>query len=151
MYYSNGIHPFISQIVSELSFWIDLSLEHPIFIKKIAQSQEIIISKNLKERLNKNFKDFNRLSRGLLVIQQQWNFSSAFFYDHKLLSNIPTILQDTLKIDIDFLQSLKALEELPVKDNSWKIIINHITLEQRQLLQFCSNSLIKIKPMKYRL
>jgi hypothetical protein len=150
MYYNNGILPYVSQLLNEINFWVDLSKEHPIFIKKIAQNQEIDISSSIKETLNKNFKDFNRISREILVIQHQWNFyPSPSITEQHLLLNISTLLQDVLKVDVDFLNSLKTLEDLPAKDNSWKIFINHITLEQKQLLQLCTTYSIKLKSMGY--
>ena len=63
MYYNNEIYPYFSQLLNEAIFWVYLSKEHPIFIKKISDCQNINIGKTLKEKLNKNYKDFNTIGK----------------------------------------------------------------------------------------
>lgn len=150
MYYNNGIHPFISQLLNEMNFWMDLSKEHPMFIKTMAKNQKVTIDSTVKERLNKNYKDFHHISKELVIIQHQWNFYPLpSVNDQYLLFRISAIIENILKADVQFLNSLKYLENLSAKDNSWRIFINHITLEQRQLLQICSSYSTKLKTLGY--
>lgn len=150
MYYNNEIYPYFSQLLNEAIFWVYLSKEHPIFIKKISDCQNINIGKTLKKKLNKNYKDFNTIGKKLLDIKNSCNYNSlTFINNHYLLSDISIILNEIIKSDMEFLNALKLLEGLSSKDRSWKTFINHITIEQRQLLQICSSHLVKIKSMGY--
>lgn len=148
MFNNKAIYPYVSQLLNELILWTNLSKEHPVFIKEISLYQEIDIDNNLKELLNKSFKDFNIIRKKLMDIKNYYNFySQSIVNKQHLLLDISIILKDLLRVNMEFLEALKLLEKLPSRDNSWGAFINHITIEQRQLLQISTSHSTRIKSM----
>ncbi|MCR1897734.1 DUF2935 domain-containing protein [Irregularibacter muris] len=147
-YYSIPFYYY--QVLYELRFWVSLSREHPLFLQKMARCHNIIIKKDIKTSLHQHFTAFKNLYKELnSLLSPRENYSIPPIHQDAYFYQLTLLLKEVSQADVRFIHTLQELESLTGSDSSWIVLINHIALEQRQLLQICSKHSIQLKSMGY--
>jgi hypothetical protein len=115
-------------IFNELLLWSELSGEHPIFIKTVAELSGKDLPKDTVEGLmdfNRDFKEFNdkvRLTRDELSFDR--------FYRNDIGTEIEKLVNEFLIIDDSFINFLCKVRKYGEEDRVWQTLLEHITEEQ---------------------
>lgn len=120
-------------VFNELLLWSQISSEHPIFIKTVAELTKKSLREDTLEKLmgiNKMFTD--------LVIKIKNTYKNSMTNPHENLA-IYKLINNFLIHDQHILSLLPELKTYGKEDKVWQELLNHITSEQRFMYELFTN------------
>lgn len=117
-------------VLRELLLWSEISSEHPIFIKTVANLTNKNLSKEIIENLeniNEEFKKINEEVKSLLNQMNRIPIPSSIY---SLALMIKELIRKFYRYDRIFLDILKDVMEYGKEDKVWQTLLEHITQEQ---------------------
>jgi hypothetical protein len=117
-----------SCVINELVLWSDVSSEHPIFIKTVAE----LTQKNLPEEVLSNLKEVNKIFSELKgkaeELKKQMHFNPYNPYNY--LPQIKVLVKEFMLHDRFALQVIDMVKRYGKEDKVWQTLLEHITEEQ---------------------
>lgn len=117
----------INCIVNELLLWSEISSEHPIFIKTVAELSKKNLSKDIIDKLMSINNMFTDLKTKVQGMQNPMYYRCNHYQNYY---NIKMFVKEFLLHDKHFLELLPKLTEYGKDDKVWQELINHIIHEQ---------------------
>lgn len=131
--YVNGL----TCVLNELLLWSEISKEHPVFIKTVAD----LTGKNLSQQTKNNltaitdmFEDVHRKTREL---QQHIAHHPQYFYNY--IGQVKEVVEEFLLHDTHFFEVLAEVKQYGQNDPVWQELLEHITKEQQFMYQLFSD------------
>jgi len=122
----------INCVINELNIWTEISSEHPVFLKTVAE----LTDKNLTEEMvmgldniNKRFAELNRRVRNLY--SQSYNFS--YYAMPNLRMRVIILCRRFMQLDREAIRLYEDLTEVGREDRVWQTLIEHIIHEQKYM------------------
>ena len=124
--YVNGL----TCVLNELMLWSEISNEHPVFIKTVAQLTGKGLSQSTVNKLDavsEMFAEVMRKTAGLRqeISQYPYNYPSYHYY-----SMTRELVDEFLLHDRHFFEVLPEVRGYGMNDASWQQLLEHITKEQ---------------------
>ncbi|MDD2498255.1 MAG: DUF2935 domain-containing protein [Desulfitobacteriaceae bacterium] len=119
----------INCIFNELLLWSEISSEHPIIIKTVAELTNKKLSSDILRKLTEVTETFSDLKDRVETVRQDIYYSPYYYYGH--VQRIRGLIEDFLLHDRNFLAILPELKEYGKDDMVWQELIEHIIKEQQ--------------------
>lgn len=117
-----------SCVINELLLWSEISSEHPIFIKTVAE----LTNKNLSEDVLSNLAEVNKIFSELKGktedLKKQMHFNPYNPYNY--LSQIKVFVKEFMIHDRYALRVTDMVKKYGKEDKVWQTLLEHITEEQ---------------------
>jgi hypothetical protein len=115
-------------IFNELLLWSEISSEHPIFIKTVAE----LSGKNLPQDIEKSLmnvnRDFSEFKEKVLQTRELLVFNR--YYRNDVGTEIKRLITEFIIMDENFLNLLSKVKTIAPEDKVWQTLLEHITEEQ---------------------
>lgn len=134
----------IECVANELNMWTDISSEHPIFLKTVAELTNKKLPLEIISRLDHMSNAFSTLNRRLNRYYGQFNIVSHYMNPSVRYTTID-FLNDFLQLDKEMISLLKDLKNYGVEDKVWQTLVEHITHEQKYMYRLFSCLLNQIR------
>ncbi len=118
-------------ILRELQMWTEISSEHPIFIKTVAQLSKKKLPEELVDSLTKISNDFKNLNQTAKDLCYEFTlFPMDYVKMYGMIKSIKKALRDFERLDKLFLNILKETMKYGEEDKVWQTLLEHIREEQ---------------------
>lgn len=114
--------------VNELILWSDISSEHPIFIKTVAELSKKNLPEDVLSKLMEVNKAFSELKSKAENLRGQMHFNPYNPYNY--LPRIKELIKEFLIQDRYVFQVLDIVKQYGKEDKVWQTLLEHITEEQ---------------------
>lgn len=134
----------INCVINELNIWTEISSEHPIFLKTVAEltdkklTEELVLGLN---DINRRFSVLNRRVRNLY--RQNYNFSYYVLPNSKM--RVIELCRRFLQLDREAIRLYEELEDVGREDRVWQTLIEHIIQEQKYMYRLFDKLLEQIQ------
>ncbi|MFZ5353221.1 MAG: DUF2935 domain-containing protein [Bacillota bacterium] len=134
----------INCVLRELIMWTEISYEHPIFIKNVAELSGKKLSKELQAKLNAVHESFRKLISDVRLYDPKVLPSGLF--DHEYTKNqLEELTRRFLLADREFIQLINGeLISHSKKDKVLLALLTHILQEQKYMYRLFSSLLRQI-------
>jgi hypothetical protein len=117
-----------SCVLNELLLWSDISSEHPIFIKTVAELTKKNLPEEVLDKLMEVNKMFSELKGKTEELKKQMHFNPYNPYNY--LTQIKIMVKEFLMHDRYALQVIDMVKRYGQEDKVWQTLLEHITEEQ---------------------
>lgn len=124
-------------VFNELMLWTDISSEHPIFIKTVAELTKKNLPKELKNGLMEVNKIFSNLNKQVMDLRKKAASNSLPLPN--IIMELNRFLKEFFKYDTYFLQLLGEIMKHGKEDKVWQTLLHHITHEQKFMYELFQN------------
>lgn len=133
----------IKCIVSELNMWTDISCEHPIFLKTVAELTDKKLPEEIISKLNNLNVSFCNLNKR---VKRFYGYFSGinYYMSPPVIRMTISFCNSFLKYDKEIIALLKDLKNFGTEDNVWQTLVEHITHEQKYMYRLFSSLLDQI-------
>lgn len=125
-------------VFNELILWSDISSEHPIFIKTVAD----LTKKNLPQELVNELMHINKVFSNLKTKAENLRRGSNSMPN--MVMGLRSLINEFCMHDMHFLNLLDRIKEFGKEDKVWQTLLNHITHEQRFMYELMGNMLMQL-------
>lgn len=129
--------------MNELNMWTDISSEHPIFLKTVAE----LTNKNLPSEIILRLDDMNRafstLNRRVKTFYGQFN-ATAHYISPISKRMAMDFCNRFLQLDKEMISLVNDLKKFGTEDKVWQTLVEHITHEQKYMYRLFSSLLSQI-------
>ncbi|MEL7566940.1 MAG: DUF2935 domain-containing protein [Dehalobacterium sp.] len=132
----------INCILNELLLWSEISREHPVFIKTVAELTNKNLPQNLLKELAEINEIFSALKEKVEVLHQEMVNNPYFYYAYT--GKIRELVETFLMYDQRFLEVLPEIMQYGKDDPVWQELLEHINKEQSFMYQLFYNLLGQI-------
>ncbi|WP_163192910.1 DUF2935 domain-containing protein [Clostridium thermarum] len=115
-------------IFNELLLWSEISSEHPVFIKTVAELSGIKLPQDMESRLMNVNKDFSELKEKVLQAREVLAFNC--YYRMEVGSEIKKLIIEFIRMDENFISLLAKVRNVAPEEKVWQTLLEHITEEQ---------------------
>jgi predicted Zn-ribbon and HTH transcriptional regulator len=115
-------------VLNELSLWSEISSEHPIFIKTVAELTNKNLTNELIEKLNHINVTFENIKKKTKELENLMPFT---YMNYGYVVQVRMLIDRFLKEDMFVLTTLDEVKEVGQEDKVWQTLLEHITEEQR--------------------
>ncbi len=122
-------------VLRELDLWTQISKEHPVFIKTVAELTDKDLSKEIIKQLDEVQKKFEHLHRAVRDACCRLGYGGAGWRVCPPMSGIRNLVEAFLRYNCDFLNVLKCVKTYGEEDKVWQALIGHIINEQEYMHQ----------------
>lgn len=120
-------------VINELMLWSDISSEHPIFIKTVADLTHKNLPEDVLDKLGEVNKIFSDLKGKTENLKKQMHFNPNNQYNY--LTQIKMLVKEFLIHDKHALEIITIVKEYGREDKVWQTLLEHITEEQQFMYQ----------------
>lgn len=121
-------------LLNELLLWSDVSSEHPIFIKTVAELTKKNLSKEITEKLMHFNKIFSELNNKVQVLIKK----STPAPSPQIMQELGELINQFLIYDKEVLKLLPEIKQYGKEDKVWQTLLEHITREQTFMYEMFS-------------
>lgn len=121
-------------LLNELLLWSDVSSEHPIFIKTVAELTKKNLSKEITEKLMHFNKIFSELNNKVQVLIKK----STPTPSPQTMQELGELINQFLIYDKEVLKLLPEIKQYGKEDKVWQTLLEHITREQTFMYEMFS-------------
>jgi hypothetical protein len=115
-------------VVGELSLWSDISNEHPVFVKTVADLSNKNLPQEVVDKLMTVKKMFEELEDKAEALKKQMHFNPNNPYAS--LTQIKELVKEFLLRDKRAIQVYDEVKQYGKEDQVWQTLLEHITEEQ---------------------
>lgn len=115
-------------IFNELILWSDISSEHPVFIKTVADLSGKKLPQDIEQGLARYNKDFTELKEKVIQIREQLTYSK--YYSNDIGTEIKRLVTEFIIMDENYLIFLSKVRKVAPEDRVWQTLLEHIIEEQ---------------------
>lgn len=133
----------IKCVINELNMWTDISSEHPIFLKTVAELTNKNLSAEIISKLDSMSSAFATLNRRVKTFYGQFNVTANYISPFSKRMAID-FCNRFLQLDKEFISLLKDLKKYGAEDKVWQTLVEHITHEQKYMYRLFSSLLNQI-------
>lgn len=127
-------------VINELILWSDISSEHPIFIKTVAQLSHKKLSKDTLEKLMEVNKTFNEVKEKTLEVK---NKITPYMELHQI-PDVRGLVKEFLRSDEYFLSILPEVKQYGKDDKTFQTLLEHITDEQKFMYEIMTDLKVQL-------
>ncbi|GAA0726982.1 hypothetical protein GCM10008905_24080 [Clostridium malenominatum] len=125
-------------VFNELILWSDISSEHPIFIKTVAD----LTKKNLSTEIVNELMHINKVFSELKAKAEKLKRgSNPMPY---MVMGLRQLINEFCMHDMHFLSLLDKVKEYGKEDKIWQTLLEHITHEQRFMYELMGDLMTQI-------
>lgn len=131
--YCYSIVTNVQCVVRELDMWLEISKEHPIFLKTVAKLSGISIPQELIERLNtvqRNFEDLHKAIKEIGGMPGYWDRGYIMYPPAGRVTGYVNLF---LRNDQDFIDVLMEIRRYGKENEVWQTLLEHFTQEQQYM------------------
>ena len=123
--------------------WTDISSEHPIFLKTVAELTNKNLPSEIVLRLDNMNRAFSALNRRVKTFYGQHNVTTHYISP---ISKKVTMdfCNRFLQLDKEMISLLSDLKKFGTEDKIWQALVEHITHEQKYMYRLFSSLLSQI-------
>lgn len=119
-------------VVNELNMWTDISSEHPVFLKTVAELTdkkltEVMVSK--LDEMNIKFTELNKKVKNFY----KHNYYVAHYIFPDTRNGTIDLCRQFMKLDKEVLRLYGELKNVGLEDKIWQTLLEHITHEQKYM------------------
>lgn len=115
-------------IFNELTLWSEISSEHPIFIKTVAELSGKNLPQDIEKGLMQYNRDFTEFKEKVIQTREQLVFNR--YYRNDVGMEIKKLINEFIIMDENFLNFLSKVRTIAPEDKVWQTLLEHITEEQ---------------------
>ncbi|WP_139905738.1 DUF2935 domain-containing protein [Clostridium thermarum] len=115
-------------IFNELLLWSEISSEHPVFIKTVADLSGINLPQDMENRLMNVNRDFSELKEKVLQTREVLTFNC--YYRNDVGSETKKLIIEFIILDENFISLLAKVKTVVPEKKVWQMLLEHITEEQ---------------------
>ena len=115
-------------VLNELQLWSDVSSEHPIFVKTVAELTNKNLPEEILSKLTAVKKMFEDLQKEAEAVKKQMHFSPGNPYIH--LTKIKDMVKRFIMQDRNAIQVYDQVKKYGKEDKVWQTLLEHILEEQ---------------------
>jgi hypothetical protein len=127
-------------VINELMLWSDVSSEHPIFIKTVAQLTNKKLSKTTLEKLMEVNKMFSDIKKKTIEVKKE---ITPYLEIHQV-PDIRGLVQEFLRCDEYFLSVLPEVMHQGKDDKTFQTLLEHITDEQKFMYEIMTDLKVQL-------
>ena len=122
----------IQCVINELNMWTDISSEHPIFLKTVAELTDKNLTKAMVSELDEMNIKFMELNRRVKSFYRH-NYYVAHYMSPDARSEAADLCRQFMRLDIQVLRLYSELKNVGKEDKIWQTLVEHITHEQKYM------------------
>ncbi|NLM35643.1 MAG: DUF2935 domain-containing protein [Clostridiales bacterium] len=115
-------------VFNELILWSDISSEHPIVAKTLAQLSGKELSKDIEDKLASYNRDFSEFKEKVIQTREQLVYNQ--YYRNDVGGELRKLISEFLIMDENFLMFIDELKKVAPEDKIWQTLMGHFTEEQ---------------------
>ena len=115
-------------VFNELILWSDISSEHPIVAKTLAQLSGKEMSKDIEDKLASYNRDFSEFKEKVIQTREQLVYNQ--YYRNDVGGELRKLISEFLIMDENFLMFIDELKKVAPEDKIWQTLMGHFTEEQ---------------------
>ncbi|NLZ49286.1 MAG: DUF2935 domain-containing protein [Clostridiales bacterium] len=115
-------------VFNELILWSDISSEHPIVAKTLADLSGKKLSKDIEEKLNSFQRDFADFKKKVVQTREQLVYNQ--YYRNDIGGELRKLISEFLIMDEKFLKFIEELKKVAPEDKVWQTLMGHFIEEQ---------------------
>lgn len=115
-------------VFNELILWSDISSEHPIVAKTLADLSGKKLSKDIEEKLNSFQRDFADFKKKVIQTREQLVYNQ--YYRNDIGGELRKLISEFLIMDEKFLKFIEELKKVAPEDKVWQTLMGHFIEEQ---------------------
>lgn len=127
----------INCVLNELMLWTDISSEHPIFVKTVAELSKKNLPPSIVNelmQLNRAFTDLNKRAKSLQgMMAQNPNLMRQY------IMQLDRLINEFIVLDRRAIQVYPQVSAYGKDDKTFQTLLNHIEHEQRFMLETFNN------------
>lgn len=127
-------------VINELILWSDISSEHPIFIKTVAQLSHKKLSKGTLEKLMEVNKKFTEVKEKTLEVKKK---ITPYMELHQI-PDVRGLVKEFLLSDEYFLSILPEVKQYGKDDKTFQTLLEHITDEQKFMYEIMTDLKVQL-------
>jgi hypothetical protein len=127
-------------VFNELVLWSDISSEHPIFIKTVAELTNKKLPKETVDKLLEVNKIFTSIKETSLSVKKK----ITPYMQLKEIPEVRKLIQEFLKHDEHFLTVLSEVRQFGKEDKVWQTLLEHITEEQKFMFEIMTDLKVQL-------
>ncbi len=125
-------------IFRELTLWSDISSEHPIFIKTVAELSGIKLPEDIIQKLLEVHKSFSNLNLKIKKPIDAWHLN------YSCTMRLRCLIEEFITYDIKFIKLFKELDKYGKENKVFMELLNHIHHEQIFMYKLFNDLLMQI-------
>ena len=129
----------INCVLQELIMWSDISSEHPIFIKTVAQLTNKNLSSELVSELNAVREQFVKIKEDAQSVISEMVMPKMGMQEMQMppmfVSAVRRLIEQFVNADRMFLNVLMKVRQYGKEDKVWQTLLSHIIHEQEYMLR----------------
>ncbi|TDT60956.1 DUF2935 domain-containing protein [Fonticella tunisiensis] len=115
-------------VFNELILWTEISKEHPVFVKTVAQLTNKNLSKNILDKLDEINIIFSSLQNKSMELKKRITYSIKIHCSYVVKTG--DLIEEFLAYDKRSLSVLQEVKEYGKEDMVWQTLLQHIGEEQ---------------------
>ncbi len=118
----------------ELTFWTEISSQHPSFLQNVAKCLNLTIPAPLVAGLNRIQQCFTALNQeAQRLLNMAGNHGNNMMYNYPLAQETGRLMQQFLQYDQEFIDMLQQLMRIGQNQPAWQMLVSHILHEQQYM------------------
>ena len=115
-------------VFNELILWSDISSEHPIVAKTIAELSGKELPRDIEDALANVNRDFAEFKEKVIQTREQLVYNQ--YYRNDVGGELRKLISEFLIMDENFLKLIPELKKLAPEDKVWQTLMGHFIEEQ---------------------
>lgn len=115
-------------VFNELILWSDISSEHPIVAKTLAELSGKELPRNMEETLENFNRDFADFKKKVIQTREQLVYNQ--YYRNDVGGELRKLISEFLIMDENFLKFIDELKKVAPEDKIWQTLMEHFIEEQ---------------------
>lgn len=124
----------IKCVINELYMWTDISSEHPVFLKTVAELTDKSLTEEMVLRLDNMSKKFEELNKRVRHFYRQ-NYDEVHYTSPAVRRRAIDLCKQFMQLDREVLRLYDELKNIGLDDKIWQTLVEHIIHEQKYMFR----------------